>query len=96
MAASSALAPVRRARDTEGMSSEEEFEHLAHSSHPNWLLTQELTGRIERMEAFEEDIQKLPLVNKELKGQQVLLEILVLLVKLVLLVNKEHKVLKVK
>ena len=71
MAASTALSPVRSAGDTEGLSGEEEEpEQVIHDSHSNWLLIQDLKNKIEKMEAFEEDIQKLPLVNKELKDQK--------------------------
>ena len=71
MAASTALSPVRSAGDTEGMSGEEEEpEQVIHDSHSNWLLIQDLKNKIEKMEAFEEDIQKLPLVHKELKDQK--------------------------
>ena len=65
-----ALFPARSAGDTEGLSSDESPEQVAHDSHSNWLLIQDLKSRVEKGEAFELDTQRRPLMNKGLMGQK--------------------------
>ena len=67
MAGSTEHSPARSAGYVEGLSEEELQEEVIHDSHRNWLKILDLQDRIKQVEAFEEDIQKLPMMNKGLK-----------------------------
>ena len=67
MAGSAELSPARSAGDTEGLTDEDEVIHDAHS---NWQNILDLQDRIKKIEAFDEEIQRLPVLNKEVKDQK--------------------------
>ena len=71
MASSTDLpSPARSAGGEQGMSDEEEKPEVYHDSNTNWQEIQEVKGRLSKLEAFDQEIYNLPLLNKEVKDQK--------------------------
>ena len=67
MAGSTELSAARSAGDVEGLTDEDEVLHDAYSI---WQKILDLQDRIKKVEAFDEDIQSLPLLKMEIKDQK--------------------------
>ena len=67
MAGSTEFSPARSAGDNDGLTDEDETIHDAYS---NWQKILDLQDRIKKVEAFDEEIQSLPLLKKEVRDQK--------------------------
>ena len=64
------LSPALSTGDQEGLSGDEAQPEVYHDSNSNWLEIQEVKERLSKIEAFDQEIHKLPLMNKEAKEQK--------------------------